>query len=180
MRKGQDSFRLPPDWNPVRSIAVHTGKIEHNPLAVDQLNRVLTEIKHRLDTIQQVGAQKPATPISPAATGRQGLVWVTWNRVVNVDGYSIVVATSSDMSKILHRVDIPGSETCVYQMPVGNNVSTYYFQVYSYRGTKYSTPSNIVSAASVAFTTPEAAPPAPPVDPRNPLKAPLRNGTTLK
>lgn len=179
MRKGQDSFRLPPDWNPVRSVAAHTGKIEHNPLAVDQLNRVLTEIKHRLDTIQQVGTRKPATPSSPSATGRQGLIWLTWNRVADVDGYSVVVATASDMSKILHRVDIPGSETCVYQMPVGNNVSTYYFQVYSYRGTQYSTPSNVVSAASLAFTTPEAAPPAPPVDPRNPLRAPLRNGTTI-
>src|SRR5207245_5019842 len=132
------------------------------------------------DTIQQVGAQKPATPRSPSATGRQGLVWLTWNRVANVDGYSVIISTTSDMSKILHRQDIPGSETCVYQLPTGNNSSTYCFQVYSYRGTQYSTPSNIVSAASVAYTTPEGVPPAPPVDPRNPLKAPLRNGTTLK
>ncbi len=179
MRKGQDSCRLPPDWNPVRSVAPHTGKVEHNPDAVDQLNRVLMEFKQRLDTIQQIGAQKPATPISPSATGRQGLIWLTWKRVVNVDGYCVMVSTASDMSKVLHRQDIPGSETCAYPFPVGNNVSTYYFQVYSYRGTIYSTPSNIVSAASVAFTTPESAPPAPPADPRNPLRAPLRNGTTL-
>ena len=179
MRKGQDSFRLRPDWNPVRSVAPHTGKIEHNPDAVDELNRVLTEIKHRLDTIQQVGATKPTTPRSPSATGRQGLIWLTWNRVVNVDGYSVVVSTASDMSKILHRQDIPGSETCTYQFPVGNNSATYYFQIYSYRGTQYSTPSNIVSGTSAAYGAGEAAPPAPPVDPRNPLRAPLRNGTTL-
>ena len=179
MRKGQDSYRLPPDWNPVRNVAPHTGKIEHDPSAVDQLNRVLTEIKHRLDTIQQIGARKPVTPQSPSATGRQGLIWVTWKRVADVDGYSVVVATASDMSKILHRVDIPGSETCVYQMPVGNNAATYYFQIYSYRGTLYSTPSNIVSAASIAYGAGEGAPPAPPFDPRNPLKAPLRNGTTI-
>jgi len=179
MRKGLDSFRLRPNWNPVRNVAPFTGKVEHDPSAVDELNRILTEIKQRLDTIQQIGAKKPATPRAPSATGRQGLIWLTWNRVADVDGYSVVVATASDMSKILHRQDIPGSETCAYSFPVGNNVSTYYFQVYAYRGTQYSTPSNVVSAASVAFTTPESAPPAPPVDPRNPLRAPLRNGTTL-
>ena len=170
---------MPGDWNPIKSVKAHTGEIEHNPAAVEHLNRVLVEIQQRLDIIQQVGAKKPATPLSPTATGRQGLIWVTWNRVVNVDGYCLVVSTVSDMSKILHRQDIPGSETCTFQFPVGNNVSTYYFQIYSYRGQFYSTPSNIVSAASVAFGAGETTPPAPPVDPRNPLRAPLRNGTLL-
>lgn len=179
MRKGQDSYRLSSDWNPVKKVNPRTGEIEHNQNDVEHLNRILVEIQQRLDIIQQVGAKKPVTPLSPKATGRQGLIWVTWNRVVNVDGYCVVVSTASDMSKVLHRQDIPGSETCTYQFPVGNNASTYYFQIYSYRGKLYSTPSNVVSAASLAFTTAEAAPPAPPVDPRNPLKAPLRNGTLL-
>lgn len=167
MRRGQDTYRLPPDWHP------------DNPGSIEHLSRIMVEIGNRLDTIQQIGAKPPVTPLSPSATGRQGLIWLTWNRVSNVDGYCVVVSTVGDMSKILHRQDIPGSETCTYPFPVGNNVSTYYFQVYSYRGTQYSTPSNIVSAASVAFTTPEGSPPAPPVDPRNPLLVPLRNGTTL-
>lgn len=178
MRKGQDSYRLPSDWNPIKTVK-RTGEMEANPAAVEHLNRVLVEIQQRLDIIQQVGAKKPVTPLSPTATGRQGLIWVTWNRVVNVDGYCVVVSTASDMSKVLHRQDIPGSETCTYQFPVGNNASTYYFQIYSYRGKLYSTPSNVVSAASVAYGAGEVAPPAPPVDPRNPLKAPLRNGTLL-
>lgn len=176
MRRSLDSFRLPPDWNPVTS---SNDQVQHNPAAVEHLNRVLVEIQQRLDTIQQVGAKKPATPLSPSAQGRQGLIWLTWNRVVNVDGYSVVVATTSDMSKILHRIDIAGSETCVYHMPVGNVVFQAWFQVYSHRGTLYSTPSNVVTASSVAFAGGEAAPPAPPVDPRNPLRAPLRNGFTL-
>lgn len=167
MRRGQDTYRLPPDWHP------------DNAGAVEHLNRVLVEMGQRIDTVQQVGAKQPATPLSPSASGRQGLVWVTWNRVSNVDGYCVVVATASDMSKVLHRVDIPGSETCVYQMPVGNNAAQYWFQVYSYRGKLYSTPSNVVTASSVAFGAGEGAPPAPPVDPRNPLRAPLRNGTLL-
>jgi hypothetical protein len=179
MRKGLDSYRLPSDWNPITKVAPHTGEIENNPSAVEHLNRVLVEVQNRLDTIQQVGAKVPATPLSPSASGRQGLIWLTWNRVTNVDGYTVVVATAADMSKVLHRVDIPGSETCVYQMPVGNNAFQAWFQVYSYRGTKYSTPSNIVTATSVAFGAGEGAPPAPPVDPRNPLQVPLRNGTTL-
>lgn len=179
MRKGLDSYRLPPDWNPITKVHPHTGEIEHNPSGVDHLNRILVEIQNRLDTIQQVGVKKPATPSSPSATGRQGLIWLTWNRVTNVDGYSVVMATTSDMSKVLHRVDIPGSETCVYQMPVGNNVATYYFQVFSHRGNIYSAPSNVVSGTSVAYGAGEGAPPAPPVDPRNPFQAPLRNGTTL-
>lgn len=179
MRKGQDSYRLPSDWNPIKTIKPHSGEMEPNVAAVEHLNRVLVEIQQRLDVIQQVGAKKPATPLSPSATGRQGLIWVTWNRVVNVDGYCVVVATASDMSKVLHRQDIPGSETCTFQFTVGNNVATYYFQVYSYRGQFYSTPSNVVSGTSVAFGAGEGAPPAPPVDPRNPLIAPLRNGMTL-
>lgn len=179
MRKGQDSYRLPSDWNPIKTVKAHTGEMEANPAAVEHLNRVLVEIQQRLDTLQQVGAKKPATPLNPAATGRQGLVWVIWNRVVNVDGYCVVVATTSDMSKILHREDTLGSENCSFRFPVGNNASTYYFQIYSYRGKQYSTPSNIVSAASVAYGAGEGAPPAPPVDPRNPLRAPLRNGPLL-
>lgn len=179
LRKGLDSYRLPPGWNPITKVHPHTGEVEHNPSDVDHLNRILVEIQNRLDTIQQVGVKKPATPLSPSATGRQGLIWLTWNRVTNVDGYSVVVATTSDMSKVLHRQDIPGSETCSYPFPIGNNVATYYFQVFSHRGNTYSTPSNIVSATSLAYTTPEATLPAPPVDPRNPLQAPLRNGTTL-
>jgi hypothetical protein len=179
MRRGQDTYRLPPGWNPVKAVTPHTGEIEQNDGAIEHLNRILVELGQRLDTIQQVGTKQPATPLSPSATGRQGLIWVTWNRVVDVDGYCIVVSTSSDMSKILHRQDIPGSETCTYQFPVGNNAATYYFQVYAHRGKIYSTPSNIVGTASVAFGAGEGAPPAPPVDPRNPLRAPLRNGTTL-
>ena len=167
MRRSISNYKLPPDWHPDK------------PGAVEQLNNILAETQNRLDTVQQVGAKKPPTPIGPSAQGRQGLIWLTWNRVVNVDGYSVVVATSADMSKVLHRVDIPGSETCVYQMPVGNNAFQAWFQVYSYRGKLYSTPSNIVTATSVAFGAGEGAPPAPPVDPRNPLKAPLRSGLTL-
>ena len=167
MRRSLDTYRLPPEWHP------------DNPGSVEHLNRILVEIGQRIDTLQQIGTKKPITPQNVTATGRQGLVWLTWSRVDKVDGYSVVVSTSSDLSKILHRQDIPGSETCTFQFPVGNNATTYFFQVYSYRGNLYSPPSNIVSAASVAFGAGEGAPPAPPVDPRNPLKAPLRNGTTL-
>lgn len=167
MRRSMDTYRLPPDWHP------------DNPGSIEHLNRVLVEIGQRIDTLQQIGAKKPVAPQSVTATGRQGLIWVTWGRVVKVDGYSVVVATASDMSKILHREDIPGSESCTYRFPVGNNASTYYFQIYTYRGNLYSSPSVIVSATSVAFGASEGAPPAPSVDPRNPLRAPLRNGTTL-
>src|SRR6266851_10290846 len=116
MRRGLDTYRLPQDWHP------------DNPGAVEHLTRILVELGQRIDTIQQIGARVPATPLSPSATGRQGLIWLTWNRVSNVDGYAIVVSSVSDMSKILHRQDIPGSETCTYQFPVGNNASTYFFQ----------------------------------------------------
>lgn len=167
MRRSLSTYRLRSDWHP------------DQPGAIDELNRVLIQAGQRLDTIQQVGVKTPAAPLSPSASGRQGLIWLTWNRVQDVDGYSVVVSLVSDCSKILHRQDIPGGDTCTYQFPVGNNATQYFLQVYSMKGNKYSKPSNIVNATSVAFTTPEGAPPAAPVDPRNPLKAPLRNGTTL-
>lgn len=167
MRRGLDTYRLPPDWHP------------DNPGSIEHLNRILVEMGQRMDTLQQVGTKKPVAPNNVTATGRQGLIWLTWSRVDKVDGYCVVVATASDMSKVLHRADIPGSEACVYPLPVGNNAFQAWFQVYSYRGNLYSPPSVIVTATSVAFGAGEGAPPAPPVDPRNPLRAPLRNGTTL-
>src|SRR5215831_16878237 len=145
MRRGIDTYRLSSDWDP------------KNPDHLDQLNRTLIEIQQRLDTIQSIGARVPIAPQTVTATGKQGVIWLTWRRVKNADGYILVYGTDSTMVKILGRRVLADSETCDYQLPVGNVAVTYYFRIYTYRGNQVSDPSPTASAASVSFGAGEAA-----------------------
>jgi hypothetical protein len=164
MRRGRESFRLPSDWD------------AKNPEHVDLLNRNFVEIQQRLDTIQSIGATAPKAPQTITATGKQGCIWLTWQRVVNADGYIVAAGSESTMSKLVSRNTLPDSESCTYQLPVGNVASQFWFQVFSYRGNQISPPSPTVNATSVAFGAGEAAPPTPPNDPRSPLRAGITGG----
>lgn len=164
MRRGQSSYRLPSDWDP------------KNPDHVEVLNKILVETQQRLDTIQSVGAKKPTSPRTVSATGKQGVIWVTWQRVSNVDGYIVVIASESTMTKLVGRHSQPDSETCSYSYPIGNSATQLWFQVFSYRGNQVSDPSPVATATSVVFGAGESAPPTPPQDPRNPFNAGITGG----
>lgn len=164
MRRGIETFRLPADWD------------AKNPDHVDLLNRILVQAQQRLDTIQSIGATQPKAPQTVTATGRQGCIWLTWQRVVNADGYTVIVASESTMTKLVGRHSLPDSDSCTYQLPVGNVASQFWFQVFSYRGNQLSPPSPTVTATSATYGAGESAPPTPPNDPRNPLNAGVTGG----
>lgn len=178
MRRSLDTYRLPDDWNPVKGVT--KGAVEQDLNAVAHLNKILLEIGQRLDTVQQTGGSKPVAPQNLTATGKQGCIWVTWNRVVGVDGYLLMVATESTMTKNVGRYNLPDSEQCAFQLPTGNSATKYYFQAYSYRGPQQSQPSPVANATSVAYGAGEAAPPNPPQDPRIPKDTADRTVRSLR
>lgn len=168
MRKGQDTYRLPSDWDSA------------NPEHLEHLNRILVEVQQRLDTVQSIGASAPAAPQTVTATGKQGAIWLTWQRIANADGYIVIVSNESTVTKLIGRHNLPDSESCTFHLPVGNVAVQYYFQVFSYRGNQVSPPSPTVTATSVVYGAGEAAPPTPPQDPRNPKIAGLSGGPVRK
>ena len=143
------------------------------------LNQSLQTMQTRLDTIQQIGAQKPPTVSGLTVTGKQGLFYLTWNRIKNADGYVVVQGTDSTMVQITNRYPVPDGDSCSYSVPVGNVVVTASFQVFAYQGPQYSEPSPAVSATTVAYGAGEAAPPRPPLAPRPVKLAPVRSGPNL-
>ncbi len=167
MRKNVALYRLPIGWD------------NTNPEHLDHLNKILQNLGDRLDTVQQVGAKPPSAPLSLVATGKQGLIHLTWGKVHNVDGYTVLWASESTMTKLVGRHPLPDGECVSFDLPIGNSATQYWFTVSAYRGNQVSLPSGTVTATSVAFTTAEAAPTVAPVDPRAPLVIGVRNGTTL-
>jgi hypothetical protein len=143
------------------------------------LNQVIQNFSNRLDTIQQVGAVAPSAPLNVVAEGKQGYIGLTWNRIVNVDGYTVIWALDSKMSQLVGRISLPDGETCSYRLPTGNSATTYYFQVSAYKGNQISLPSVTVTATSVAYTTTGTPAANPPQAPRAPQVVGIRNGTTL-
>ena len=138
------------------------------PESIERLNKALIEIKNRLDGIEQVGVKEPPTPLQVTVQGRQGVLWMNWQRIVNVDGYVVVVSTDSAQTKIVSRTTLHDADTCTYQLPVGNVAQQYYFSVSAIRGKQISPRSQIINATSVAYGAGESAPPAPFNDPRDP------------
>lgn len=143
------------------------------------VNQSLQSHQNRLNTIQQTGAVAPPTVTGLAVSGRQGLFSLTWNRIMNADGYVITQAKDSGMAQLIGRFNVSDGQQCSYQVPVGNVAVKNYFQVYAYQGSQYGSPSPAVSATTVAFTTPESAPVAPPIAPPQPLIVPVRSGPNL-
>jgi len=164
MRKGQETYRLPSNWD------------SKDPEHLEILNRTLLEISQRLDTIQSIGAPKPPSPQNITATGKQGVIWLTWQRIATADGYIVIVGSESTMTKLVGRHNLPDSESCTFHLPVGNVATTFYFQVFSYRGNQVSQPSPTVTGTSIAYGAGETAPPSPPQDPRNPKISGLSGG----
>ena len=136
------------------------------------LNQSLLKIQNRMDSIERIGVAKPVTPGSFDVEGRQGTFHLTWAKVINVDGYVIVMATDSAMTKKIGRWTIRDPEAVQWQVPMGNVAATRYFQISSFLGDRVSDASNVESAASVAFGAGESAPAAPPVDTTTPQQEP--------
>lgn len=143
------------------------------------LNPALQSMQNRLNTIQQTGATAPPAVQGLTVTGRQGAFYLTWKRIVNVDGYEIEQASDAAMTQFIGRFNVPGADTCTWSLAVGNAATTAYFRVYAYQGTQYGPPSPAVSGVTVAFGGGEAALPTPAIAPRPVLVAPLRSGLTL-
>jgi len=143
------------------------------------LNQSLQSLQNRQNTVQQTGATTPPTVTGLAVTGKQGCIYLVWKRINNVDGYVVMQATDSAMSSLVGRYNVPDGDQASFVLPIGNNASTFYFQVYAYQGPKYSDPSAIVSGTSLTYTSSEAAPPTPPIAPRHPKIAPVRSGPNL-
>jgi len=143
------------------------------------LNQALQSLQNRVNTVQQTGAITPPTVTGLTVTGKQGCIYLVWNRINNVDGYVVMWATDSAMQVLVGRHAISDGEEASFVLPIGNHASTFYFQVYAYQGPQYSSPSAIVSGTSLTYTTSEAAPPTPPYAPRHPKLVPIRSGPNL-
>ena len=143
------------------------------------LNQGLQSLQQRINTVQQTGARTPPTVTGLTVTGKQGLFYLTWNRVANVDGYVVTRASDSAMKILIGRYNLPDSEQCTLDISVGNVAVTNSFQVYAYQGPKYSEPSPSVTATTSVYGSAEAAPANPPIAPRQPKIAPVRNGPNL-
>lgn len=152
---------------------------EHLSLMTTILNQGLQSLQNRQNTVQQTGATVPPTVTGLTVTGKQGCFWLTWNRIKNVDGYVVVQASDTAMSQLIGRFPVPDGDSCTLSIAVGNAAVTSSFQVYAYQGKKYSEPSAVVTATTVAFGAGEAAPPTPPLAPRQPKLAPIRSGPNL-
>jgi len=182
MRRG-NVFRLPSP--PVLSNRFEDGP-ENNKLISEHLktlneivNQAFTSFQGRLNTIQQVKAKTPPNVSGLTVAGKQGLFHLTWNRIENTDGYVVVQASDTSMVNLIGRYNIPDGDQVSHQIPVGNVAMTSSFQVYAYQGNQYSEPSPIVTATTSVYGSSESAPQAPPIAPRQPKKAPIRNGLTL-
>lgn len=143
------------------------------------LNDGMQNVQNRLNTVQQTGAQKPPTVTGLTVTGKQGCFYLTWNRIANVDGYSVIGYSDSALTKIVDRIPVPDGDACTLRVAVGNVAVTEYFQVYAYQGPQVSDPSTAVSATTATYGAAEAAPAAPPIAPRPPKVAPIRSGPNL-
>lgn len=152
---------------------------EHLNLMTTIVNQALQSLQNRMNTVQQVQAKTPPNVSGFTVTGKQGLFHLTWNRIVNADGYVITQASDTGMVSLVGRYNIPDGEQCVHQIPVGNVAVTNSFQVYAYQGNKYSDPSPAITATTVPYGAGESAPPAPPISPRQPKKVPVRSGPNL-
>lgn len=152
---------------------------EHVNLMTTIINQALQSLQGRINTVQQVQAKTPPNVSGLTVTGKQGLFHLTWNRIVNVDGYVVTQASDTGMVSLVGRYNIPDGEQCVHQIPVGNAAVTNSFQVYAYQGNKYSDPSPAVTATTVAYGAGESAPLAPPISPLQPKKVPVRSGPNL-
>jgi hypothetical protein len=152
---------------------------EHLNLMTTILNQALQGLQGRINTVQQVAAKTPPTVTGLVVTGKQGLFYLTWNRIAHTDGYVIAQASDSGMTQLVGRYNLPDGDTCSYPIPVGNVAVTNSFQVYAYQGQKISEPSPAVTATTIPYGAGEAAPPAPPIAPRHPKKAPPRSGPNI-
>ncbi len=152
---------------------------EHLTLMTTILNQGLQSMQNRINTVQQVKAATPPTVTGFSVTGKQGLFYLTWNRINHVDGYVVAQATDTGMVQLIGRYPILDSDSCTFSVPVGNVAVTNSFQVYAFQGQKYSEPSNIITATTVPYGAGESAPPAPPIAPRQPKVAPVRSGPNL-
>lgn len=167
VRKNVPQYRLP------------TGTDFNNPAHLEQLNKLLQNMGDRLDTIQQIGAKAPPAPLNLTVTGKQGLIAVTWSRIVNVDGYVVCWSIFQNMLPIAGRTTLHDSDSCDFRLPVGNAVAAYYFTVSAFVGNQMSSPSNAVQAASLAYTTVGSAPADAPKTPRAALVVGPRGGANL-
>lgn len=170
MRRG-NFLRLP--------VGIDFTQQDQSAQAVSIINQALQSYEDRLNTIQQTGAVAPVAVSGFTVTGKQGSFWITWNRIVNVDGYVIMQAADSGMTQIQNRFTVADGEQCSYSLAVGNVAVTSSFQMYAYRGQKYGSPSPVVTASSLVFSTSESAPPNPGFAPRPPKVAPVRSGPNL-
>lgn len=143
------------------------------------LNKLNQNMSQRLNTVQQTGAQTPPNVSGLTVTGKQGLFYLTWNRIKNADGYVIEQASDSGMTQLVGRYTLTDANQCLHQVPVGNVAVTNYFRVYAYQGPKMGDPSPAVSGTTVAYGSAEAAPPAPPIAPLAPKISPPRSGPNL-
>lgn len=164
-----------------KSVIMHQLPLDIDLTSSDgiaQLNSILGDHGDRIDTVQQIGVRKPPSVTGLAVTGKQGCIWLVWNRIKNIDGYIVIGASTADMSKVAMRFNLPDADQCTHSVAVGNVATTYYFTVSAYVGNQISKPSTVVSGVSLAFTTSESAPPVPPFDPRGSGTL-HRNGLTL-
>lgn len=143
------------------------------------MNQAIQSFQGRINTVQQVNAQKPPNVTGFTVDGKQGLFSLVWNRIKNSDGYVILQASDSAMVNIIGRYHVDDGSQCSHQIVVGNVAVTSYFQIYAYQGPQYGEPSPIVASTTVVYGSVEASPTLPPIAPLPPKTYPVRSGPNL-
>ncbi len=141
-----------------------------------QINEALLSLQKQIDGLSRAAAKKPPIVQGIAAEGRQGSLHVTWKKVLNTDGYLLLMYSDSAGTTIVQRTAIPDPETVYWETAMGNSATTRYFRIHAVNGQQVSDPSKLVSATSVAFGAGESAPTPPPAPSEPPGDVPPEFG----
>ncbi len=97
----------------------------------------------------QLLSTPPKPPVTVTAAARSLGILVQWSKVSGADGYNVLVSNDGDMSAPTLQVSVLGQNTVEYFYNTGHTSVTRFFAVQSFKGSRYSTYSTIVSATTV-------------------------------
>lgn len=96
----------------------------------------------------QLLSTPPLPPVTVTVTARNLGVLVQWSKVSGSDGYNILISDTGDMGHPSEQVSVPGQNSVSYFYNTGHTTVTRFFAVQSYKGSRYSSYSSIVSTST--------------------------------
>lgn len=100
----------------------------------------------------------PLPPVNLTATVRNLGILIQWSDVAGVEGYNLIISSSQDMANPDMQIKLLGETTREYFHNVGNIAVTRYIAIQSFKGTRFSQLSSVVSAASGIATSSSTSP----------------------